>query len=84
MSNVSFNEEPQYQAQSAVPRGSAFTRLAIRWGFAKDEKGAERFLLCVVGVCVLLAIAVFFFASPRAPAPETPRDADWPQGGVRR
>jgi hypothetical protein len=59
MSDVSFDEEstlaPIQQARASQP---ALVGLAIRWGFAKDEKGAHMVLIGVVVAAVILAIAV--------------------------
>jgi len=59
MSDVSFDEErtlaPLPQMQAAQP---ALVKLVIRWGFAKDEKGAHAVLIGVVVCAVILAIAV--------------------------
>jgi len=59
MSDVSFDEERSYvpapQMRTAQP---LLTKLVIQWGFASDEKGAHRFLIGVVIVLVIAAIAV--------------------------
>jgi len=59
MSDVSFDEErtlaPVPQIQASQP---ALTRVVIRWGFAKDEKGAQGVLIGVIIAAVVLAIAV--------------------------
>lgn len=82
MGDVSFNED-----QSPVPQTShqqpALVRLVQRWGFATDQKGAERFLLWTIGACVLVAIATFFFMMPDVPEPATPLDPTWPKPVTR-
>ena len=59
MSNVSFEEEgilaSMPPAQASQP---ALVKLVIRWGFAKDEKGAQAVLIGVIAVSVVTAIAV--------------------------
>lgn len=59
MSDVSFDEDrmlaPVPQLHASQP---ALVKLVIRWGFAKDEKGAHVVLIGVVVVAVILAIAV--------------------------
>lgn len=59
MSDVSFDEErtlaPTPVTQTAQP---ALVKLVIRWGFAKDEKGAHGVLIGVVIVSFILAVAV--------------------------
>ncbi|MDQ1300007.1 MAG: hypothetical protein QG636_675 [Patescibacteria group bacterium] len=47
MAGVSFDEEPVVSAP-VLTQSPALVRLVIRWGFAKDEKSAELFLLCIV------------------------------------
>ncbi|MDQ1299964.1 MAG: hypothetical protein QG636_632 [Patescibacteria group bacterium] len=59
MSEVSFDEEstlapiPQVRSSQA-----ALVGLVMRWGFAKDAKGAQTVLVGVVVAAVILAIAV--------------------------
>ena len=83
MTEVSFEEEQTFATRPAARSQPALVRLVLRWGFASDQKGAERFLLWVIGACVLLAIAIFFFMMPDVPAPETPLDPSWPKPVVR-
>ena len=58
MTNVSFDEEQTYQAAPIASSQPYFVRLVINWGLAKDQKGAEKFLIGVVVAAVVMAIAV--------------------------
>lgn len=58
MSDVSFNEESSYQQAPVTAPQPYLVRLVIGWGFAKDQKSAERLLIGVVAVSVIIAIAV--------------------------
>jgi hypothetical protein len=62
MSNVTF-EEPEYNrnATSRPQKISFLTDLTIKTGLAKDEAGAQRVMLIVTVVVVLLAVAVYVF-----------------------
>ena len=59
MSTVSFDEErtlaPSPQQETTQP---ALVGLVIRWGFAKDQKGAQMVLIGIIVVAVTLAVAV--------------------------
>lgn len=79
MADVSFDEDPSIAQIPASQQAPALVRLVMRWGFAEDQKGAERFLLWTIGACVLLAIAVFFLLMPDVPDPATPLDPSWPK-----
>ena len=78
MAGVSFDEEPVAVPQPLSVQAPALVRLVMRWGFAKDQKGAEQFLLWTIGACVLLIISVFFLTAQSVPEAETPRDTTWP------
>ena len=58
MSDILFDEE---RALAPAPRRhisqAALSQLVIKWGFAKDEKGAQTVLISIVVVSVILAIA---------------------------
>lgn len=56
MSSVSFDDEQQY-ARHAVPTGSGgLTGWLIRKGLTSDQRSAQRVMLMVAGVCILVAI----------------------------
>lgn len=78
MADVSFDEEPVAVPQPLSAQAPALVRLVMRWGFAKDQKGAEQFLLWTIGACVLLIVGVFFLTAQSVPEAETPRDPAWP------
>jgi len=58
MSDVSFNEEPSYQQAPVAASQPYLVRLVISWGFAKDQKSAEKLLLGVVVVALVTAVMV--------------------------
>ena len=82
MSNVEFDEEQSYvRPKPEAPHGSAMARLVIASGLAKDEKGAERVLLIIAGLCVLLAAGVYIFGRDQGPpVPQSVIDASLPAG----
>ena len=83
MTGISFDEDQGIAALPASQQAPALVRLVMRWGFAQDQKGAERFLLWTIGACVLLAIAIFLFMMPDVPEPVTPLDPSWPKPVAR-
>lgn len=83
MAGISFDEDQGIAQVPVSQQAPALVRLVMRWGFASDQKAAERFLLWTVGACVLLAIAVFLFMAPRTPEPATPLDPTWPKPVTR-
>ena len=62
--SVTFDEEQQLVK---VPQAgvSGLYGLVIRWGFAKDEKGATTVLLIAAGVMIVFVIGLWV-TSPRA------------------
>ena len=75
---VTYDEEKEYQRQrpeSALPRG--LIGFVIRMGLAKDEEGANRVLLGVAAVAVVLAAVIpfFFTSTPEPYAPQAKVDA---------
>lgn len=62
MSDVSFNEEQNYTPQSygSAPQGTGLGALVIKWGFAKDMKGAQIVLAVIAGVAVITTIIIVF------------------------
>ncbi len=63
MSDVIFEEEPQYQVRSTSgavsSRPSFLVRTVLKLGLAKDEKESQRVLL-IIAVLLLLATFVIF------------------------
>ena len=68
MSDVSFNEEPQYRRPVTVKR-SAFIAFAYATGIPKNDTEAQYALLGLAVFAVLLAVGIFFFSSPRSSKP---------------
>jgi len=77
MANVEFNE-PSYTVRTAAPvaggSSSSFSRLVIKFGLAKDEKGAQMVLLGIAVIAIVLAVFVFIGShhSASVPAPVEP------------
>lgn len=57
---VSFDEEPQYQAPVSSKKGG-LSSLVIRLGLATDEQGAQKMLLAIAVIGVILSVAILFF-----------------------
>lgn len=74
MADVEFNE-PQYAASarsSRASKGSAFERLIVSMGLAKDSKGAQRVLL-IISILMLIIAAFLVWPKPQpAPVPVAP------------
>jgi hypothetical protein len=72
MANVEFNE-PSYTVRAAAPAAggssSSFSRLVIKFGLAKDEKGAQMVLLGIAVIAIVLAVFVLIGSHHSAPAP---------------
>lgn len=67
MDNITL-EEPVYQAPAqAARKPSMLSQLAISWGLARDEKGAQRVLLIVAVVAFLAAVGIFFSSPANRP-----------------
>lgn len=75
MSGISFDEEPSYQQAPVAASQPYFVRLVIRWGFAKDQKSAEKLLIGVVIVALVIAFTIPFLMREKEiplPAPVVP------------
>lgn len=83
MAGVSFDEEPVLAARPLSAQSPALVRLVMRWGFAKDEKGAQNVLLGTIGICALIIIGVFVLGAVNKPEPETQNSPTWPRPVVR-
>ncbi|MEI6396714.1 MAG: hypothetical protein WCO48_01405 [Candidatus Taylorbacteria bacterium] len=59
--NPLINTSSGVQAQQNKKKGSSLVRLLMKYGFAKDEKAADIFLIVVLGICVI-ATAILFFS----------------------
>ncbi|HRH55870.1 MAG TPA: hypothetical protein PK609_03335 [Candidatus Paceibacterota bacterium] len=62
MSEVQFNEEPQFQRKQVESRTGNLTKFVIQNNLAKDEGGAQRVLLVVLAACVLSILAVLWLS----------------------
>jgi len=70
MTDVEFNEPNYATRASGIPAAggsSAFSRLVIKTGLAKDEKGAQRVLLIIAILAIVIAAFVFFGGHKSAP-----------------
>jgi len=83
MADISFDEEQSLAPRTASHGSPTLVRLVMRWGFAKDEKGAEQFLLWTIGACVLLIVGIFLLSRQVLSEPLTPQDPSWPKPVVR-
>ena len=84
MSDISFDEESTtVRAAPIAAQQSALVKLVIRWGLAKDQKGAEMVLIVTAVVAAALAIAVPLMSGGNAnrPPPQImPVNPDVPYG----
>lgn len=74
MSDVEFNE-PQYASTnraSFANKQSTFERLVISTGLAKDSKGAQRVLLIISVLMLIIAAFVIWPKHQPAPVPVPP------------
>lgn len=80
MSEVQFTEEEYTRRPQYTQAVSGLTKLVIAWGFAKDEKQAQRVLLIIAGIAIVIAIAVpiFFGGSSEPSVPRSVIDAGLP------
>ena len=51
-SNFNYNYHP------ATSKGGGITNLVIKWGLAKDEKGANTIMVIFSVVCIILAFYI--------------------------
>jgi len=59
MSDISFDEEnTTMRAAPIATQQPALVKLVIRWGLAKDQKGAEMVLIGTAIIAAVLAIAI--------------------------
>lgn len=61
---ISFNEEQTYLTAPVSAEKNGIPGLVIRWGLAKDEKGASKILIAAVILLIVIAIALFAWGSP--------------------
>lgn len=83
MSDISFDEENTVmRAAPLVAQQPALVKLVIRWGLAKDQKGAEMVLIGTAVVAALLAIAIPLMSGGKSmsPPPVVPMNATMPSG----
>ncbi|MBU2103919.1 hypothetical protein KKD81_00015 [Patescibacteria group bacterium] len=84
MSDISFNEENTTVRPTPIAaQQPALVKLVIRWGLAKDQKGAEMVLIGTAVIAATLAIAIpFMSGSVDRPAPQVvPMNPSVPYGG---
>jgi len=83
MSDISFDEEnTTMRAAPIATQQPALVKLVIRWGLAKDQKGAEMVLIGIAVVAAVLAIAIPLMTggeSSRLPQLD-PMNVDLPPG----
>ncbi|MBP7741427.1 MAG: hypothetical protein KA104_01925 [Candidatus Pacebacteria bacterium] len=80
MANVSFNEEPQFKNTTA-PKRSVFMKLAYATGIPKNDVQAQKVLLGVVGLSLLIVLFILITASvkPKGPQPTPAELQNMPQ-----
>lgn len=54
-SNFNYNYRPSYSNNSG-----GITKLVIKWGLAKDEKGANTIMVIFSIICIVLAFYIGF------------------------
>jgi len=86
MSEVQFTKEQYARRPQYAQVVSGLTALVIRWGLAKNEKEAQRTLLIIAGIAIVIAIAipVFFGGSSEPSVPRSVIDAGLPPEVRRR
>ncbi len=57
---VSFDEEQQYQVPASSKK-AGLTRLVISMGLATDEQSAQKMLLAITIIGVVLTVIILFF-----------------------
>ena len=79
--SVTFDEEQQI-TRAPQSRASGLYGLVIRWGFAKNEKGASAVLLVATGIMIVLIIGLWAMSSrtPTGPTHEELIRMQPPQG----
>ncbi len=84
MSDISFDEEnTSVRAAPLATQQPALVKLVIRWGLAKDQKGAEIVLISVAIIAAVLAIAIPLMTGgvDRPPPQVVPMNPAVPYGG---
>ncbi len=62
MSEVEFHEEQQFtRTQPKAAKTSFITGLVIKSGLARDEQGAQKVLIGIIGLCILITGFAYFF-----------------------
>ena len=72
MSPVTFNEPSYEYKSSSAPKGKGISGWIIAHGFAKDERGANIFMLSAAGIGFAV-IVVIWMSTPRV-HPPTPAE----------
>ena len=85
MSDISFDEEnTSVRAAPLATQQPALVKLVIRWGLAKDQKGAELVLIGTAVIAAVLAIAIPLMSGggvDRPPPQVVPMNTAVPYGG---
>lgn len=75
MPNIQF-EEPRYTQSASTERGpGGVSGMVIRYGLARDEAGAQKVMLAILALCVVLIFILWTYSSSPAvvvPPPPTP------------
>lgn len=74
MGDISFEEQQAY-ARPNFARNSTkgLRRLVKKWGWAKDDAGAEKLLLIVAGAALILAFGTIFLSGETRGNPPVPK-----------
>ncbi len=64
MSEISFNEEPEYVSRPSVVRQSPFIKIALSSGIVSTVRGANRILIGVAAIATVLAFVVPSLITP--------------------
>jgi len=68
-------EQPNYTPQYSYDKpATGLAGLLIKWGLAKDKKGAQKILFIVLGVVVLITFFVIFSGSRQSKDDTLPED----------
>ncbi len=72
MNDVQFNEPEITRTVSASPKETAMTRLFMKFGIAKDYKGAQRAGLVVAIIAIAITAYIIIPHGGSAPANDVP------------
>ncbi|OIO51420.1 hypothetical protein CO131_02090 [Candidatus Kaiserbacteria bacterium CG_4_9_14_3_um_filter_50_16] len=69
MTDIQFEEEPQYQHSALPDKKPFFIRLVLATGVISTDKAAEYVLLGFAVVCLCIALFIFMNSGPPKPPP---------------